>query len=105
AAHTAGIIVLNQALCNGYQLLALSAQGGPFERSGEVILDVIERWRPTGVFGFAITWAELARHDLASRNLDSVRIWSSTGDCAHEPHIRKLVAAGSHLTYTKEKGT
>jgi acyl-coenzyme A synthetase/AMP-(fatty) acid ligase len=105
AAHAAGIIVVNQALCNGYQLLALSAQGGEFARSGEAILDAIERWRPTGVFGFAVTWAELARYDLASRDLSSVRIWSSTGDCAHEPHIRKLVACGSHLTYTKEKGT
>ncbi len=109
AAHTAGIIVLNQALCNGYQLLCLSAQGagrdGDFGRSGEVILDAIERWRPTGVFGFAVSWAELARHDLAGRDLSSVRIWSNTGDCAHEPHIRKLVACGSHLTYTKERGT
>jgi acyl-coenzyme A synthetase/AMP-(fatty) acid ligase len=104
AAHAAGLIVLNQALCNSYQLLCLSAQGGEFERSGEAILAAIERWRPTGVFGFAVTWAELARYDLSSRDLSSVRIWSSTGDCAHEPHIRKLVAAGSHLTYSTAEG-
>ena len=35
AAHTAGIITVNQALCNGYELLFLSAQGGAFARSGE----------------------------------------------------------------------
>ena len=102
AAHAAGIIVVNQALCNGYEILCLSAQGGPFERSGEVILDAIERWRPTGVFGFAVTWSELARHDLTTRDLSSVRNWSSTGDCAHEAHVRRLVAAGSHLTWTRE---
>lgn len=104
AAHTAGIITMNQALCNGYHLLSLSAQGGEFRHSGEAILDAIERWRPTGVFGFAVTWAELARYDLAARDLDSVRNWSSTGDCAHESHIRRLVAVGSHLTYQRGEG-
>jgi acyl-coenzyme A synthetase/AMP-(fatty) acid ligase len=96
AAHTAGIITLNQALCNRYELAFLSNQGGPFERSGEAVLDAIERWRPTGVFGFAVTWAELARFDLSTRDLSSVSNWFNTGDCAHEAHIRRLVAVGSH---------
>jgi acyl-coenzyme A synthetase/AMP-(fatty) acid ligase len=96
AAHTAGIITLNQALCNRYELAFLSNQGGPFERSGEAVLDAIERWRPTGVFGFAVTWAELARFDLSQRDLSSVSNWFNTGDCAHEAHIRRLVAVGSH---------
>jgi len=104
AAHTAGIITINQALCNGYQLLCLSAQGGEFRNSGLAVLDAIERWRPTGVFGFAVTWSELARYDLASRDLSSVRNWSSTGDCAHESHIRRLVAVGSHQTYRRGEG-
>jgi len=100
AAHAAGIITLNQALCNRYELLFLSAQGGEFGSSGAAILDAIERWRPTGVFGFAVTWAELARYDLTKRDLSSVRNWFNTGDSAHEAHIRRLVAAGSHQTAT-----
>jgi acyl-coenzyme A synthetase/AMP-(fatty) acid ligase len=95
-AHTAGIIIFNEALCNGYELLCVSQQGGAFGGSGEVILDAIERWRPTAVFGFAVTWAELARYDLTERDVGSVRIWSNTGDCAHEAHIRRLIAVGSH---------
>jgi 3-aminoavenalumate diazotase len=103
-AHTAGVIILNEALCNGYELLCLSAQGGApgafkdsaFKDSGEVIIDAIERWHPTAVYGFAVTWSELARYDLASRDVSSVRFWSNTGDCAHEAHIRRLVAVGSH---------
>jgi acyl-coenzyme A synthetase/AMP-(fatty) acid ligase len=95
-AHTAGIIILNEALCNGYELACLSEQGGPFARSGEVILEAIERWRPTAVYGFAVTWAELARYDLTARDVSSVRFWSNSGDCAHEAHIRRLVAVGSH---------
>ncbi|HEU4421332.1 MAG TPA: AMP-binding protein, partial [Pilimelia sp.] len=58
--------------------------------------------RPTGVFGFAVTWAELARFDLAKRDLSSVAIWFNTGDCAHEAHIRPLVAVGSHEVATRE---
>jgi acyl-coenzyme A synthetase/AMP-(fatty) acid ligase len=100
AAHAAGIITLNQALCNRYELLFLSAQGGRFDSSGAAILEAIERWRPTGVFGFAVTWAELARYDLAKRDLGSVRNWFNTGDSAHESHIRRLVAVGSHQVAT-----
>jgi acyl-coenzyme A synthetase/AMP-(fatty) acid ligase len=96
AAHAAGIITVNQALCNRYELLFLSAQGGAFSHSGSAVLDAIERWRPTGVFGFAVTWAELARFDLTKRDLSSVRNWFNTGDSAHEAHIRRLVAVGSH---------
>jgi len=102
APHTAGILTVNQALCNRAELLFLSAQGGQFSQSGQRVLEAIERWRPTGVFGFAVTWAELARFDLSKHDLDSVAIWFNTGDCAHETHIRRLVAVGSHEIVTRE---
>jgi acyl-coenzyme A synthetase/AMP-(fatty) acid ligase len=101
-AHTAGIIILNEALCNGYELLCLSRQGGSFASSGEVIIDAIERWRPTAVFGFAVTWSELANFDLTTRDVSSVRVWSNTGDCAHEAHIRRLIAVGTHHAYGQD---
>jgi acyl-coenzyme A synthetase/AMP-(fatty) acid ligase len=102
AAHAAAIITLNEALCNRYQLLYLSGQGGGAGHGSAAVLDAIERWRPTWVFGFAVTWAELARHDLSRRDLSSVSLWFNTGDCAHEAHIRRLVATGSHPAYTSE---
>jgi acyl-coenzyme A synthetase/AMP-(fatty) acid ligase len=106
AAHAAGIITLNQALCNRYELLFMSAQGGQLGSSGggggAAVLDAIERWHPTGVFGFAVTWAELARFDLTKRDLSSVRNWFNTGDSAHEAHIRRLVAVGSHQVATSD---
>jgi acyl-coenzyme A synthetase/AMP-(fatty) acid ligase len=102
AAHTAGILTLHQALVRRSELLFLSAQGGPFARSGVAVLDAIERWQPTAVYGFAVTWAELARYDLAERDLDSVSVWFNTGDCAHEAHVRPLVAVGTHPVYTRE---
>jgi 3-aminoavenalumate diazotase len=118
AAHAAGIISTQLALCNRHEHMFLSAQGGAsagpgsasagqrpqFSGSGEAVLDAIERWRPTGVYGFAVTWSELAGCDLSKRDLSSVRLWFNTGDCAHEAHVRKIVAAGSHVVYTREHG-
>ena len=87
--HAATLIAVNLALSAHAEILLLSRQNG-----GEV-LDAIEQWRPRGVFGFAATWADLARHDLAKRDLSSVALWWNTGDCAHEAHIRRLIAHGS----------
>ena len=97
APHAAGIMTVNHALCNRSELLYLSRQD-----DGGAVLDAIERWRPTGVFGFAVTWAQLARFDLREHDLDSVALWFNTGDCAHEPHVRHLVAVGSRQTVTRE---
>lgn len=101
AAHTAGILTLHQALLSGSELLFLSGQGGPFETSAAALVAAIETWRPTSVYGFAVSWAELARLDLSRHDLSSVEYWFNTGDCAHETHIRRLVAAGSHPVYTR----
>jgi len=96
AAHAAGIMTLNNALCNGSELLLLSSQ------DGAEVLSAIERWRPSGVYGFAVTWAELARYDLSGYDMASVALWFNTGDCAHEAHIRRLVATGSRQTVTRD---
>ncbi|WP_412542568.1 class I adenylate-forming enzyme family protein [Longispora sp. K20-0274] len=90
AAHNSTLTILNLALCNRTTLLALSTQDG----SGA--LDAIEEFRPGTVLGFAGTWSQLAAVDLAARDLDSVRVWWNTGDCAHEAHIRHLIATGRH---------
>jgi acyl-coenzyme A synthetase/AMP-(fatty) acid ligase len=97
APHAAGIMTLNHALSNRSELLYLSRQN-----DGAAVVRAIEEWKPTGVFGFAVTWAELARYDLGKRQMESVSLWFNTGDCAHEPHIRHLVAAGSRNTVTRE---
>ncbi|MCZ7437184.1 class I adenylate-forming enzyme family protein [Micromonospora sp. WMMC241] len=95
APHTATVLMVNQALGNRAEMFLLSEQGG------ERVLDAIQRWRPDGVFGFSVTWAELARFDLSGYDLESVRLWFNTGDCSHEPHVRKLVAVGSRDVVTR----
>lgn len=96
APHTATVLMVNQALGNRAEMFLLS------EQSGERVLDAIQRWRPDGVFGFSVTWAELARFDLSGYDLDSVRLWFNTGDCSHEPHVRRLVAVGSRDVMTRD---
>lgn len=94
--HAATLIAVNLALSFGSELLLLSRQTGP------QVLDAIESWRPGSVYGFATTWTDLARHDLAARDLESVALWWNTGDCAHEAHIRRLIAVGSREQATRE---
>ncbi|MER7248345.1 class I adenylate-forming enzyme family protein [Kribbella sp. NPDC000426] len=94
--HTATVLMVNQVLGNRAEMLLLSSQDAPY------VLQNIERWKPHSVYGFAVTWAGLAREDLSTHDLDSVRMWFNTGDCAHEPHIRKLVAVGTRETVTRE---
>jgi len=96
AAHTATVLMMNQALGNRADFYALSSQ------DGEAVLAAIEQWRPEGVFGFSVTWAQLFQHDLSGRDLDSVRLWFNTGDSTHEPHVRHLVAVGSHEAMTRQ---
>src|SRR5882757_5969255 len=97
APHVATLIVINSALSQLTELLSLSQQTGPS------VVDTIESWQPTSVFGFATTWADLAKQDLSDRNIDSVSMWFNTGDCAHEAHIRRLVALG-HRTVATSQG-
>jgi acyl-coenzyme A synthetase/AMP-(fatty) acid ligase len=92
AAHAAGLIILNLGMSYGSQVLMLSRQTGPG------VLTAIERWQPGAVVGFSTTWPDLARADLDSHDLSSVALWWNTGDCAHEPHIRRLVTRGSRQT-------
>ncbi|MFJ6437290.1 class I adenylate-forming enzyme family protein [Streptomyces sp. NPDC091416] len=96
SAHAATVIAVNLALTNRAQLAVLSQQtAGP-------VLDAIESWQPLSVLGFATTWSELAGIDLSTRKLDSVGTWWNTGDCAHEAHIRKLIAVGTRDSVTSK---
>lgn len=90
--HAAGLIILNLAMSYSSEVAMLSVQNGPG------VLAAIEDWRPRAVVGFSTTWPDLVKSGLASHDLSSVALWWNTGDCAHEAHIRRLVACGSRLT-------
>jgi acyl-CoA synthetase (AMP-forming)/AMP-acid ligase II len=92
--HTAGLIILNLGLSYGSEVAMLSAQTGPG------VMTAIDRWRPRAVVGFSTTWPDLVKADLRKHDLSSVALWWNTGDCAHEAHIRRLVACGTRQTVT-----
>jgi acyl-coenzyme A synthetase/AMP-(fatty) acid ligase len=92
--HAAGLIVTNLGMCSGGEVLMLSRQTGP------TVLEAIERWRPRSVVGFSTTWPDLVKAGLDQHDLSSVALWWNTGDCAHEAHIRRLVACGNRDVVT-----
>jgi acyl-coenzyme A synthetase/AMP-(fatty) acid ligase len=92
--HAAGLIVTNLGMCSGGQVAMVSRQTGP------TVLEAIERWQPRCVVGFSATWPDLVKAQLDQHDVSSVALWWNTGDCAHEAHIRRLVACGSRDTVT-----
>lgn len=94
--HAATVLALNLGLSSRVELAVLCNQRGDY------VLDAIERWQPGCVLGFSTTWAELAAEDLSARKLECVRTWWNTGDCAHEAHVRRLVAVGSRDVPTRD---
>jgi long-chain acyl-CoA synthetase len=87
--HGAGIVLLMQSLIRGVPTLLLG------EASARAVLDGIEGFRPTTVIAFSHVYADLAELPLDGAQLDSVQLWISTADAAHERHIRQLVRHGS----------
>ncbi|UED86258.1 class I adenylate-forming enzyme family protein [Streptomyces profundus] len=64
--------------------------------SGKAVLDGIEKYRPTIVFGFTHTFMEMAGEDLSDRDLSCVEGFYASGDAAHVVHIKRLLAKGRH---------
>ncbi|MCM2417822.1 class I adenylate-forming enzyme family protein [Streptomyces sp. RKAG293] len=98
ANHAAMVIAVTLALCSGTELMLVS------EQDGLKVLEAVDRWKPSCVFGFAATWPQLVNRDLSAYDLDSVQMWWNTGDAAHEAHIRKLVAVGHRLVAQRGGG-
>ncbi|HUC56730.1 MAG TPA: class I adenylate-forming enzyme family protein [Streptosporangiaceae bacterium] len=93
--HAAGLIILNLGMSYGSDVAMLSQQTGPG------VLAAIDDWKPRAVVGFSTTWPDLVKADLSRHDLSSVALWWNTGDCAHEAHIRRLVACGNRQTVTR----
>ncbi len=90
ASHNASIAYSIHAILNGAALLIMG------ERGGEAVARAIEKFRPATVVSFPQTFAEMAELDLEDYDLSSVTAWINSGDAAHEPYIRRLVAHGYH---------
>ncbi|MEV6608180.1 class I adenylate-forming enzyme family protein [Kutzneria sp. NPDC051319] len=88
--HNAAMSVMMFGLLLGSPVMMLSSQ------RGEDVLDAVQKFKPTTVFGFSGTYAQMATADLSRWDTSSIEAYYNTGDAAHEAHIRVLVGLGSH---------
>ncbi len=89
--HNCAISYVTLALLSGTPVYITSDHSGPN------VLRRIEEFRPTMVVSFPQSYVELTDCPLEGRDLSSVSLWFNGGDAAHETHIRKLVAQGTHV--------
>ncbi|QUQ67360.1 class I adenylate-forming enzyme family protein [Kutzneria sp. CA-103260] len=88
--HNAAMSVMMFGLLLGSPVMLLSSQ------NGHDVLDAVQKFKPTTVFGFSGTYAQMATADLSKWDTSSIEAYYNTGDAAHEAHIRVLVGLGSH---------
>ncbi|MCP3799392.1 acyl--CoA ligase [Allokutzneria sp. A3M-2-11 16] len=88
--HNAAMSTMMLGLLLRAPVMMLSSQ------VGTDVLDAIEQFKPSAVFAFSGTYAQMAAEDLSARNMSSIERYFNTGDAAHEAHIRKLITQGSH---------
>jgi acyl-coenzyme A synthetase/AMP-(fatty) acid ligase len=93
AAHNSAITQFTFSLISGLPIRVMSTQEAP------AVLRAIEEFRPTMVAGFSTTFADLSESDLDGYQTDSVQLWWNSGDAAHERHIRRLQAIGTHYGF------
>ncbi|KZL09102.1 Long-chain-fatty-acid--CoA ligase [Pseudovibrio axinellae] len=89
ASHNSSIAFIIHAVLDGSQVLVAHTQSGDFAA------EAIERFQPSTVAAFPITYVTLALRYAGSADFSSVRYWVNSGDAAHEKHIRRLVAHGT----------
>lgn len=95
-AHSSSITFFMEGIVRGCQIKVQSTKDPVgFAKS-------IESFQPDNIIAFPYLYVDLCRLDLSVFDLSSVRFWSSTGDAAHEKHIRILTRYGTH---EKEDGS
>jgi acyl-coenzyme A synthetase/AMP-(fatty) acid ligase len=87
--HNSSIACLAEAIVRGCPICVLG------RKDPRLILQAIEDFKPHIVVAFPKQLVDLCRVGCQDFDLRSVRYWRSTGDAAHEPHIRMLTAMGS----------
>jgi len=93
--HNCAIAYIMLAILSGTPVFIAS------DHKGKSILKNIESFQPTMVVSFPQTYVEITDHNLEEYDLSSVSLWFNGGDAAHETHIRKLIAQGSHMVQNK----
>ncbi len=94
--HNSGIAYMMESLIRGCPLKVQT------QREPLLLASSIETFKPDFVIAFPKQFVDMCRIDLKEYNLNSVFYWRSTGDAAHECHVRIITQYGSH---ENENGT
>lgn len=86
--HAAGISYLMNSVLTGVPIVAMS------DWRRQAVQPTMEVYQPTVVVSFPRTYVELATGELPVTGAARVHTWISTGDRAHDAHVRRLVQLG-----------
>ncbi|MFC3034352.1 class I adenylate-forming enzyme family protein [Pseudoalteromonas fenneropenaei] len=88
--HNSGLAYLMEASMRGCPTLVLS------DKSPQSLAQQVASFKPNFVVAFPKIFVELVRSKPRVEDLASVNYWRSTGDAAHERHVKHLTSWGSH---------
>lgn len=89
--HNSGIAYLMEAIIRGCEVYIKS------NKHPESMAADIESFQPNFVVAFPKIFVDLCRANIHEGKLRSVNYWRSTGDAAHEAHVRIITQWGSHI--------
>ncbi|RXE97798.1 class I adenylate-forming enzyme family protein [Pseudoalteromonas sp. PS5] len=95
--HNSGLAYLMEASMRGCPTLVLS------DKSPKSLAAQIDSFKPNFVVAFPKIFVELVRDEPNPELLQSVNYWRSTGDAAHERHVKHLTEWGSHFNNAERK--
>ncbi|SLM49933.1 Long-chain-fatty-acid--CoA ligase [Nitrospira japonica] len=93
--HNASIAYAMHAILNGAAFMCIPSL------DIQALAREIADFRPATVLAFSHSFVRLAELDRSGFDFSSVTTWINSGDAAHEPHIRRLVANGYHYRGTE----
>ncbi|MCE2028109.1 class I adenylate-forming enzyme family protein [Sessilibacter corallicola] len=89
--HNSGIAYLMEATLRGCPVWVQS------DKSPQAMARAIENFEADFVIAFPKIFVEMVRAELEPTRMPSVYYWRSTGDAAHERHVREITRWGRHL--------
>ncbi|MBW8183521.1 class I adenylate-forming enzyme family protein [Shewanella nanhaiensis] len=90
-AHSSSIGYIMEATIRGCPIKVQT------QKSAEALAKSIETFRPDYVLSFPNLYVDMLRLNLNDYDFSSIFYWRSTGDAAHERHVRIMTQYGSHL--------
>ncbi|WDE06069.1 acyl--CoA ligase [Thalassomonas viridans] len=90
-AHSSSIGYIMEATIRGCPIKVQT------KKSPEDLVSAIETFRPDYVLAFPNLYVDMLRLNMDDYDFSSIFYWRSTGDAAHERHVRIMTRYGSHV--------